>query len=68
MVNTMEYQTSEQAIASIIAGTLKEHRDVSVQGLGSFSVHHQSQDHRQEKDGRILLDPPSDIIIFTPEK
>lgn len=58
---------TEQEVAAIIAGALKKHGEVSVKGLGSFSVRHCNQDHRQEKNGRILMDPPSDVIVFNPE-
>jgi nucleoid DNA-binding protein len=58
----------ELEITAIIAETLKQHSEVQIKGLGVFSVHHQKQDHRQEKDGRVLLAPPSDIITFVPEK
>ncbi|MDG5766963.1 HU family DNA-binding protein [Balneolales bacterium ANBcel1] len=58
----------EKAIQTIITGALKKHRDVAVKGLGTFAVRHRKQDHRQQKDGTILLDPPADIVTFTPEK
>lgn len=68
MVIRMEQKKTEKEIAGIIARTLKKRDEVYVKGLGSFSVYHQKQKHRQENDGRILLDPPFDIITFMAEK
>lgn len=68
LVITMEQKNTEKEIAAIIARTLKKRDEVVVKGLGSFSVYHQKQKHRQENDGRILMDPPSDIITFMAEK
>lgn len=58
----------EKEIAVIVSGALKAHRSVIIQDFGTFSVYHQRQEHRQKKDGSILLDPPADIVTFTPEK
>ena len=67
MVIKMVNKKTEQAMAATIADILREHRQVSVKGLGTFSVQHQKQDHVKEKDGRILLIPPTDVITFIPE-
>ncbi len=68
LVINMANKNTEQKLVALITGTLKKHGEVSVKGLGSFSVKHQKQKQQREKDGRILLKPPSDVIIFTPEK
>lgn len=68
LVNHMAQNNTEREIAAIISGALKQHREVTVRGFGTFTVHHNRQEHRQEKDGRILMAPPSDVITFTPEK
>lgn len=55
-----------QSINTVLSETLKQHNDVSIRGLGSFSVVHKNQQYRQEKTGRVLLVPPADEVQFTP--
>ncbi len=67
LVNHMTDKTAEQEIVAILAGHLKKHSQVQISGLGTFSITHQKQKQQQEKDGRIIMKPPADIIVFTPE-
>ncbi len=64
----MTEKKTEQEIATILAAHLKKQAQVQIGGLGTFSVAHQKQEQHQEKDGRIVMKPPADIIVFTPEK
>ena len=67
----MKYMTEkkiEKEIVAILAAHLKKHDQVQINGLGTFSTSHQKQEQQQEKDGRIVMNPPADIIAFTPEK
>ncbi len=57
----------EQEIAALISGQLKIHGQVHIDGLGTFLVRHKKQEQQQEKNGRIVMKPPADIIEFTPE-
>ncbi len=59
---------AEQKIIKILATQLKKHQQVQINGLGTFSVEHKKQEQHQEKDGRIVMTPPADIIAFTPEQ
>lgn len=67
LVMTMIDKKTEREITAIIVETLKKHSEIYVKDLGSFSVQHQKQDHRQVKDGRVLLAPPFDTVKFDPE-
>ena len=58
----------EKEIVTILAAHLKKHDQLQINGLGTFSISHQKQEQQQEKDGRIVMNPPADIITFTPEK
>ncbi|MEX0680577.1 MAG: HU family DNA-binding protein [Balneolales bacterium] len=60
----MTQKETEQKITALIAKALKQHQEVELKNLGVFSIFHRKQDHRQEKDGRVLLAPPADIITF----
>lgn len=57
----------EEDIVAVITENLKKKYTVQVDGLGSFSVKHQTQVQKQEKDGRIVLLPPANVVVFTPE-
>lgn len=57
----------EEDIVAVITENLKKHYSVQVDGLGSFSVKHQAQVQKQDKDGRIVLLPPANVVVFTPE-
>ncbi|MDI6402153.1 HU family DNA-binding protein [Balneolaceae bacterium ANBcel3] len=63
----MDEQVFEIELADIISSTLKKHRELTISGLGTYSVKHVRQDNRQEKDGRVFMDPPSDVIQFVSE-
>jgi len=64
----MTNNKTEKEIVNIITGTLKKHQDIHIAGLGTFSVQHQKQVQQQEKNGRIVLAPPSDAITFITDK
>lgn len=64
----MTDKNTESEIATILAAQLKEHGRIQINGLGTFSVEHRKQEQHQEKDGRIIMKPPADLIVFTPEK
>lgn len=57
----------EEDIVAVITENLRKHYSVQVDGLGSFSVKHRAQVQKQEKDGRIVLMPPANVVVFTPE-
>lgn len=68
MVKHMTEKKYEKEIVAVLAGNLKKHGKAQINRLGTFSVSHQKQKQHQEKDGRIVMKPPADIITFTPEK
>ncbi len=53
-----------QRIIAILTGHLKKHQQVQINGLGTFAVEHQKQAQKQEKDGRIIITPPADVLVF----
>lgn len=67
-MNAMTVEKTEKALVNLISETLKKQGRVSLKGWGTFSVEHQAQEHRQEKDGSVVLMPPSDVVRFTPER
>lgn len=68
LVNHMTDKKAEQEIVTLLAGQLKKHGQVQINGLGTFSITHQKQEQQQDNDGRIVMKPPADVIVFTPEK
>ncbi len=68
LVTNMTDKATEKKIIDVLAGELKKHHQIQVNGLGTFSVEHKKQDQHQESDGRIVMTPPADIIAFTPEQ
>lgn len=41
---------------------------VDVDGLGRFEVIHKKQHQKRLEDGQVLMMPPQDVVVFTPEK
>ncbi|MEX0994019.1 MAG: HU family DNA-binding protein [Balneolaceae bacterium] len=40
---------------------------VALEGLGRFEVIHQKQHQKKLDDGQVLMVPPRDVVVFTPE-
>jgi nucleoid DNA-binding protein len=64
----MTDKNTEREIATILAAQLKKHARIQINGLGTFSVEHKKQEQLQENDGRVVMKPPTDVIVFTHEK
>lgn len=52
----------EEIRTQLIAG-----KSVSIKGLGTFATEHKKQNQISDKNGRIMLEPPADVITFNPE-
>lgn len=55
-----------EPINRVLCETLRQHKDVAIRGLGSFSIVHKNQQYSQQKSGRVLLVPPGDEVQFIP--
>jgi DNA-binding protein HU-beta len=55
-----------RAFADIVREHLENGQDVHVPGLGTFVVEHQPSMMR-EQEGNSFIEPPRDVITFTPE-
>lgn len=60
-------QRFAKAFGKALKTQLLEGNNVTINGLGSFSVIHEKQTQKQDDAGRVMLVPPSDRIKFTPE-
>jgi nucleoid DNA-binding protein len=58
----------EKAIATVIRNQVTQNNVVTIDGLGSFRLENIRQKPSRSRDGKSVLTPPRDIIVFTPEK
>jgi nucleoid DNA-binding protein len=60
--------TFRKSLITVLRDQLHQKRTVELEGLGTFKSIHIKQYQKPEPDGRIVLMPPIDYILFTPEK
>lgn len=41
---------------------------IEIDGLGRFEIVHNKQHQKKMEDGQVLMMPPQDVVVFTPEK
>lgn len=56
-----------QAVADVIRDQVVKKNDIKIPGLGSFRSNHVKQHQKQYENGRVVMVPPRDEIIFIPE-
>ncbi|HEX6982959.1 MAG TPA: HU family DNA-binding protein [Balneolaceae bacterium] len=56
-----------RAFSEVIREEVAQKNEVKLEGLGSFNFEHQKQIQKQYKNGRVVMMPPKDRIIFIPE-
>lgn len=56
------------ALAELIREEITKKNEVTIDGLGVFKPEHQKQYQKQFEDGRVVMMPPKDKIIFIPDK
>ncbi len=57
-----------QAFTTVLREQLQAKKNVELEGLGNFKSIHIKQYQKPELDGRVVLMPPIDYVLFTPEK
>lgn len=57
----------EEVVAAVIRERVVRGDEVVLKGVGSFRKEHRNQYQKQFEDGRVVLMPPRDTIIFTPD-
>lgn len=55
------------AFSEIVRDEVVQKNEVKLEGVGSFRLDHQKQIQKQYKNGRVVMMPPKDRIIFIPE-
>lgn len=56
------------AFSEIIRDQISKKNEVTVDGLGAFKPDHQKQFQQQFDDGRVVMMPPKDKVVFVPDK
>ncbi len=62
----MKNRTTSELV-KVLKEELMNKGSVAIPSLGTFSVEHRRQQRVEYADGRIVLEPPKDIIAFTPD-
>lgn len=57
-----------KAFISVMREQLHAKKNIKIEGLGTFKSVHIKQYQKPEPDGTIVLMPPIDYVLFTPEK
>lgn len=54
------------ALNTLLREALTQGVPVTVPGLGTFAVQHQSSRIEELPDGRVVMQPPRDEVVFRP--
>lgn len=57
-------QTFLKAFAEVIKEKVSQKQPVQIEGLGVFRIEHHKQYQQQFDNGRVVMMPPKDQIIF----
>lgn len=57
-----------QHFSEVIREQLVDNNPVQLEDIGTFSQEHRKQSQQQYNDGRVVMVPPQNTIVFTPEK
>lgn len=57
-----------RAFREIVREEIIKKNTVELEGLGRFEVNHNKQYQKKLDDGQVLMMPPEDVVVFTPEK
>lgn len=61
-------QVFEKALTAVVRKHIMQQNQVFIDGLGSFRMEHVKQSTSKGKNGKTVINPPRDVIVFTPEK
>lgn len=57
-----------KAFREILREEIIKKNVVELEDLGHFEVIHKKQYQKKLEDGQVLMMPPEDVVVFTPEK
>ena len=57
-------QTFLKAFAEVVKEQVSQKNSVQLEGLGVFQLKHQKQYQQQFDNGRVVMMPPKDQIVF----
>lgn len=58
----------EKGLVTTLRELLLAEQQVAIKGLGVFRVEHQKQSTKRMPDGKTILLPPRDVVIFNGEE
>lgn len=56
-----------KAFSEVVRQEVARKNEVRLEGVGAFRHHHQKQFQKQFDNGRVVMMPPKDTILFIPE-
>ena len=54
-------------LADIVRDALTRGETIHVPGLGTFGVEHRSSQIEEQPDGKVVMRPPRDAVVFSAE-
>ena len=61
-------QTFLKAFVEVVKEEVSKKQSVQIEGLGTFQIKHQKQYQQQFDNGRVVMMPPKDQIVFKEDK
>lgn len=56
-----------KAFKEVLREEIIKENTVALDGLGRFEVVHEKQHQEKLDNGQVLMIPPKDVVVFTPE-
>ncbi len=56
-----------KAFREVVREEVVKKNKVQIEGLGRFEIQHNKQHQKKMENGQVLMMPPEDVVIFTPE-
>ena len=57
-----------KTLRKILRNQLVKKNKIHIKGVGTWQLKHQTQYQENRHDGRVIMQPPRDVIDFAPDK
>ena len=65
-MTTITLDQIKESLADVVREALANGQDVLLPGLGTLRVEHKPSEMIEDENGQIVMRPPRDEVVFTP--
>ncbi len=66
-MTTITTDQIKESLADVVREALSNGQEISIPGLGTLRVEHKPSEMIEDENGQIVMRPPRDEVIFSPQ-